>query len=408
MTMKILLLSLNYAPEQIGIGPFSAGWAEHLARAGHRVTVVTAQPYYPAWRIAAGHRNRWRRTVENGVEIVRCPHFVPRRPTGMKRVLHHASFAFAATWPMLARAIVGRPDLVVAVAPSLIAVPVARFAALLAGAKSWLHVQDFELEAALATGLLGEGFLLNVASRLERTMLASFDVTSTISLQMCRKLAAKGVPEERIRELRNWADIDAIRPLDQPSPLRDEWQISASHVALYSGNIANKQGIDLVLDAARILRGRGDIQFVICGNGPDRARLEASAADLPNVCFRDLQPRERLADLLGLASVHLLPQIAGVADLVLPSKLANMFASGRPVVATADPGTGIADEVSGAGVAVPPGDAVAFADAIASLLRDPQRRARLGQAARIKAERNWARTAILQRCDHEMRQLVFK
>ena len=406
--MKVLILSLNYAPEQIGIGPCSTGWAEHLARAGHRVTVVTAQPYYPDWRIAAGHRNLWRRTMENGVKVVRCPHYVPRQPTGVRRVLHQASFALAAMWPMLARAIVRRPDLVVAVAPSLIAAPVARFATVLAGAKSWLHVQDFELEAALSTGLLAEGFLLNAASRFERTMLSSFDVISTISPQMCRKLAAKGVPEGQIRELRNWADIDAIEPLDRPSPLRREWQISAPHVALYSGNIANKQGIDLVLDAARILRQRSDIQFVICGNGPDRARLESLAADLPNVCFHDLQPRERLADVLGLASVHLLPQIAGIADLVLPSKLANMFASGRPVVATAAPGTGIADEVRGAGVVVPPGDAATFAAAIANLLNDPDRRARLGRAARIKAERSWARSAILQRCDQEMRQLAFK
>lgn len=406
--MKILLLSLNYTPEQIGIGPFSAGWAEHLACAGHRVTVVTAQPYYPDWRITEGHSNRWQRTVESGVEVVRCPHYVPRQPSGLKRVLHQASFALAAMWPMLAHAIVRRPDLVIAVAPSLIAAPVARVAAVLAGAKSWLHVQDFELEAALAAGLLNGGFPLNIATRFERRVLTGFDVTSTISPQMCRKLAAKGVPEGQIRELRNWADIDAIKPLEQPSPFRREWQISAPYVALYSGNIANKQGVDLVLDAARILRQRGDILFVICGNGPARARLETRAADLPNVCFRDLQPRERLADLLGLASVHLLPQIAGVADLVLPSKLANMFASGRPVVTTADPGTGIADEVNGMGVVVPPGDAAAFANAIDSLLRDPDRQARLGRTARIKAERDWARAAILHRCEREMERLVFK
>jgi colanic acid biosynthesis glycosyl transferase WcaI len=121
-------------------------------------------------------------------------------------------------------------------------------------------------------------------------------------------------------------------------------------VAIYSGNIANKQGIEIVVEAARLLRHRKDLMFVVCGNGPNRARLIESSADLDNIQFHDLQPRERLSDLLGMASVHLLPQIAGAADLVLPSKLTNMLASGRAIAATAEPGTGLAAEVDGCGL----------------------------------------------------------
>ncbi|HZF46892.1 MAG TPA: glycosyltransferase, partial [Sphingomonadaceae bacterium] len=175
-----------------------------------------------------------------------------------------------------------------------------------------------------------------------------------------------------------------------------EWNITTPHVALYSGNIANKQGIELVIEAARLLQSRDDLTFVICGEGPNRARLEAEAAALPNMRLHDLQPRERLGELLGMATVHLLPQLAGAADLVLPSKLTNMLASGRPVVATADPGTGLADEVDGVGMVTPPGDAAAFAGAIASLVDDPESAARLGKAARERAEQRWSRKAILR------------
>src|SRR3546814_10977620 len=99
---------------------------------------------------------------------------------------------------------------------------------------------------------------------------------------------------------------------------------------------------------------RNDITFVLCGSGPTRPELEARAAGLTNIQFHALQPQEEFQELLGLATVHLLPQRAGAADLVLPSKLANMLASGRPVVAGAAPGSDLAISVDGCGIAVEP------------------------------------------------------
>jgi colanic acid biosynthesis glycosyl transferase WcaI len=396
--MRLLFLGLNHAPEEIGIGPYSAELLRAWVAAGNRADAVVGQPYYPQWRVLPGYRGGWRRSVEHGVRLLRCPLYVPARPTGLRRIVHHLSFAAASLAPMLWRAWRARPELVMTVAPSLIAAPVALIAARLTGAKSWLHVQDFELEAAQATGLVaGEGLLARMAAGFERRMLKGFDRVSTISPQMCAQLIAKGVPPDRVVEVRNWAEIDAIQPLAGPSPYRAEWRIAAPHVALYSGNIANKQGIEIVIEAARVLAHRTDLAFVICGDGPNRANLERLAAGLPNVQLHDLQPRERLGELLGLASVHLLPQLADAADLVLPSKMANMLASGRPVVATAAPGTGVANELSGCGVVVAPGDAAAFARAIEALIDDPARAAALGASGRERAEQCWSRDAILPR-----------
>jgi hypothetical protein len=156
-------------------------------------------------------------------------------------------------------------------------------------------------------------------------------------------------------------------------------------VCLYSGNIANKQGIEILIEVARKLHARRDILFVICGEGPNRANLQTLAQGLDNVMFHKLQPLERMQDLLGLASIHLLPQIPGAADLVLPSKLTNMLASGRPVVATAMPGTGLYDEVEGCGINVEPGDVTAMAEAIVALADAPDRRAELGRLASARA-----------------------
>lgn len=395
--MRTLIVGLNFAPEKVGIGPYTAGVAAALAAAGHGVEVVTAKPYYPAWSIDPAYRGGWRREGMGDVAVRRSPLYVPRRPSGAQRVVHHLSFALAALGPALLAAR-RRPDIVLAVAPSLLSVPVAWAAAKLAGARLWVHVQDFEVEAAFATGLVARrGWLARAALALENRLLNSADLVSTISPQMTARLVAKEVAPDRVRELRNWAEDGWSPTPGGVQKLRDEWQLRNRHVALYSGNIAAKQGIGLLIDAARLLRDRDDIVIVICGEGPNRAALAVAAAGLTNVLLRPLQPAERMGDLLALASVHLLPQLPDAADLVLPSKLANMLGSGRPVVATAAPGTGLHDEVDGCGIATPPGDATALAAAVTALIDDPARREQLGLAARRRARERWSRPALLAR-----------
>ncbi|SFS10885.1 WcaI family glycosyltransferase [Sphingomonas jatrophae] len=405
--MNILILGLNYAPEPVGIGPYTTGMATALAEAGHRVTVVAGKPYYPAWKVDPAFAGGGvRRTVEDGVRVVRVPIYVPANPNGRRRLLHHASFALRAQPEMLAEAKRAKPDLVIAIAPSLIGTVAARTTARAFGAKLWLHIQDFEVEAAFATGLLSEqGMAARAARAFERWSVAA-DRISTISPQMCAKLRALGVSEGKIVEFRNWASLDRIRPLEGPSPYRAEWGIDRPHVAFYSGNIANKQGIEIIVDAARLLARRRDLMFVVCGEGPNRERLIEAARGQDNIRFFDLQPMERLSDLLGMATVHLLPQIAGAADLVLPSKLTNMLASARPVIATAEAGTGLAQEVDGVGIVTRPEDAAGFAAAIEQLIDDPARCAALGAAARLRAEERWSKARILARFEQQVREAV--
>jgi colanic acid biosynthesis glycosyl transferase WcaI len=403
--MNVLILGLNYAPEPVGIGPYTSGMAEWLAAQGHSVTVVCAKPYYPSWRVDPAFAGAGvRRSEERGVRVVRVPIYVPAEPNGRRRLMHHASFALRAQPIMFAEARRRKPDVVIGIAPSLISTLAARSTARLSSAKLWLHVQDFEVEAAFATGLLSEAGLGARTARGFETWSLDADRISTISPQMCAKLLERGIAPEKVIEFRNWANIDQVLPLAHPSLYRAEWKVERPHVALYSGNIANKQGIEIVLEAARLLQHRRDLLFVVCGNGPNRTRLTAAAADLDNVQFHDLQPAERLSDLLGLASVHLLPQIAGAADLVLPSKLTNMLASGRPVIATALGGTGLAQEVQGCGLVTTPGDAVAFGGAITSLLDGGDQRQKFGAAARRRAEERWAKAPILARFEGQLRE----
>jgi len=135
---------------------------------------------------------------------------------------------------------------------------------------------------------------------------------------------------------------------------------------LYSGNLGAKQGLGVLLEAAERLADQRSIQFVIAGEGPARAGLMAKYGSLPTVRFLPFQPEARFSAFLGLADLHVLPQEADAADLVLPSKLGGMLASGRRILAMAAPSTELACFLTGAAILVMPGNASALAEAIAA------------------------------------------
>lgn len=398
MKMRVLVYGLNSWPEPIGVGKYTGEMAAWLAANGCEVRVVTAYPYYPGWKRYASYR-RWRysRAIEDGVTIVRCPLYVPARPSGAKRMAHLFSFAAFSLPAVIWQAVTWRPDAVIAIAPTLFAAPGAALAGWVGGARTWLHIQDFEVDAAFELGLLEGGWLRRIALRMERWLLGRFDAVSSISDNMCRRLAEKGVAEDRIQFLPNWVDTNVIRPLDNTGVIRAEFGVPADAlVALYAGNMNAKQGIETIIEAARLMPADANVHFVIAGDGPSRSRLEAMADGLGNVQFLALQPAEKLNRLLNLADIHLLPQLAGAADLVMPSKLTGMMASGRPAIALAAPGTQIAAQVAHFGLVVAPEDPAALTAAIQRLAGDDGERRRLGTEARRVAVQTLDRTSVLQ------------
>ncbi len=401
--MRILIYGLNYAPELTGIGKYSGEMAEWLAGQGHELRVVTAPPYYPEWRVHEGFaKSVFSNAVANGIAVYRCPLWVPREPTGLTRILHLFSFA-ASSFPVVLAQSLWRPDVVLVVAPSLFCAPAGWLAARLCGAKAWLHIQDFEVDAAFSLGILKNRVLQRVVQAAEGFLLRRFDRVSSISSNMVQKLSAKGVAAARQVIFPNWVDLETIHPLAGISPLREKFGIAeGAKVVLYSGNLGEKQGLDVLLDAAAKLAGNAGIRFVICGEGVERRKLEQRYAALQNVTWRDLQPADQLNMLLNLADIHALPQRAGAADLVMPSKLTGMMASGRPTVAAAVPGTEIALAVEGAGLLVPPGDPAAFAAAIERLTADLPLCRQLGAAARARAMDRMGKDAILGRFQQDL------
>ena len=396
--MRVLILGLNFAPELIGVGKYTADFAAWLGERGHQVRIVTAPPYYPDWRVGRGYAAwRYRRETVGGARVVRCPLWVPAEPSPMRRVLHLISFAVSSFVPCLWQALSWRPDVVWTVEPTSLAAPTALLAARLSGAIACLHVQDLEIEAASELRMLARSRLYRMIRAGYGWLLRRFDLVSTISERMRRRLVAHGVGEERLCLFPNWVDTGAILPLAEGSRLRAKLGFGADHlIVLYAGSMGEKQGLEGLAAVVDRLADCPAIQFVLCGAGAARPRLERLLARRPNVTLLPLQPREWLNDLLNLADIHILPQRAEAARFALPSRLGGMLASGRPVVAQAAGGE-LARAARAGGVAVAPDEPASMARAIRALGADDERRRRLGRAARRFAETHLDRELIIQR-----------
>lgn len=402
--MRILVYTLNYSPELTGIGKYAGEMCEWLSARGHEVRVITAPPYYPEWRIHDGYSGRSYRTEDLcGVRVIRCPLWVPKRATGLKRVIHHLSFAVS-TLPVAMRQVWWRPDVIMMMEPPITCAPIALLAARLCGARSWLHVQDFEVDAAFDLGLLPAP-AKPIVRWLEQMLMRGFDRVSTISQRMFERLAEKGVETWRSSLFRNWVDCRAIRPLSSSTTLRRKLNVPESaFVVSYSGNMGEKQGLEVVVEAARLMRDDERVVFVLCGAGSARPKLETLASGLDNIRWLPLQPAETLNEFLNLADAHLLPQRADATDLVMPSKLCGMLASGLAVIATVHPGTEIAETLQHAGVITAPGDATALVDAIDRVRRDEISRKNMGVFARQYAEKHLSADAVLGQFERELLQ----
>jgi colanic acid biosynthesis glycosyl transferase WcaI len=366
---RILIHTMNFYPELIGVGKYLGELAFSLAEMGHRVEVVAAPPHYPEWKVRVAYRGWWYRWEEiKGVWALRCP-LVTGNGVGIWRLLAPLSFAAFAAPAVFYRILRTRPDVAMCVEPTLFSAPATLLAGKIVGARTVLYVQDLEVDAAFQVGHLKSGWIRSLALRWERALLRRFDLTVTISQRMRAALLRKGAEAESTVILRNWVDLATIQPLprDARNAYRDAWAIpDDAFVVLYSGQMGKKQALNFVLDAAARCLDQPRLRFVFVGDGPAKAELIETYGRMPNVSFHPLQPAERLNELLNAADLHILPQIRAAADLVLPSKLGGMLASGRPVLATVDADTELARLLEGVALRVAPEDSAALAEAIAA------------------------------------------
>lgn len=374
--MRITLWGINYAPEATGIAPFTTGLGEYLHARGHQVEVLTAFAYYPKWEKAESDRGRLYRTErKNGVCLYRCWHYVPRKASAARRILHEFSFCITS----LVRGLFApRPDVYVVVSPPLGLGFVAWLLSRIKRRPFVFHIQDLQPDGAAGLGMLNQSPLLRALYLLERFAYAKAAAVSAITPGMVRMIREKGVPAGKAWLFPNW-----IREKKREASPKGQFRSvqgyrSDEFLAVYSGNLGRKQGIDGIIEAARILAAEAEpaesgarVRIIIVGAGAERAALEKRIASLrlPNLRLLPLLSDSDYAAMLNDVDVGLVTQAAGAGHFCFPSKLLSLLNAGVPVVTSADAGSELAQVVADGqfGVNVEPGRPELLAAALKKL-----------------------------------------
>ena len=406
--MHLLVIGINYYPEQTSVGPFTTGLCEHLVGQGHRVSVITAFPYYPQWRVHDEYRGMlYKHEQINRVDVKRVIHFVPSRPRDLiQRLLHDISFSFNA---LLAISRVGPFDGIFCSSPPPFVPTIAWIASRVRGVPFAMKLTDLATDAALALKIMRGGNRLTYWAR----MIEDFNYSQAAGISvLCsvfkQRLIERGVAPNKIYLVPDWADVESIRPLPRDNDFRRRNGLAdGDFIALHTGNMGLKQGLHTVVEAARISEvpsaSIGRTMWLLVGDGEERRQLQESAAGcgLSTMRFLPLQSTEMFPYVLAAADVLLLIQRASVTDTVIPSKLLTYMASGRPIVASVNSNSEAAVRIREAdcGLILPPEDPQSLVNAIKYLHSNPGEGQRLGRNGRKYVAEHFSKQTVLSLYD---------
>jgi colanic acid biosynthesis glycosyl transferase WcaI len=404
--MRIIVWGINYAPEFTGIAPHNVALCEFLHNLGDDVRMISTFGYYPTWtKRPEDMRQLYRTDVINGVPVHRCWHFVPARASVLKRILHEATFIFTSTLRVLS---LPAADVYVIVSPPLLLGAAAWLVTRLKRAPFVFHVQDLQPDAALKLGMLRAGRLTRALLALEAFAYAKAARVSSITRGMLDVFRGKGVPESKLVYFPNAV---ALRDASSPPPcgkFRERFGFAPDEfLAVYAGNLGVKQGLDVLLETAPLLR-TPRVRIVICGDGAQREALAHRVRELKlrNVTMIPLQEGEDYRALLADADVCFITQQAGSGNSFFPSKLLGLLAEAKPVVTVAASECELALSLAEGkfGVNILPGHPRQLADLLEALAQDPQRLAEYGAAGRRYVEQ-FDKTGVFQNFAKELESL---
>jgi colanic acid biosynthesis glycosyl transferase WcaI len=347
---RILLIGHNFAPEPTGIGKYSGEMMHWLSKKGNDCTVVTTYPYYPYWKVQSPYKNRWYKREyvsfpenDEKLTIYRCPLYVPQALNGINRILHDFSFVFSMFFVILKLILFDKSfDYIITVAPPFHLGYLSLLYRKLRGGKLIYHIQDLQIEAAHESNLLKGEKLFNFLYKAEKVILKNSDVVSSISHGMINRVQLK--VDRKVVFFPNWVETSVFFPVNDKNRLKELWGFNKDQfICLYSGSIGEKQGLENIIYAAENLRDNTRIQFVICGTGPYKSKLQNIVLDkkLKNVTFLPLQDKKCFNDFLNVADLHLIIQKAYIGDLVMPSKLPTILSAGGVCLVTAEKNTSL-------------------------------------------------------------------
>ncbi len=408
--MRILVLIIQYPPDVNTSGALMGQLCEGLAARGHDVSVLTSFPHYEKFRVWDEYRGKlFESDLRNGVDVKRTWVFANGGKQNMlNRLLSYLSFNALAT--IAGSTSRQKYDVILCSNGSFFSGLAATVIGRLKGAPFIYNVQDLYPETPVQSGQISNKLVISALEKLEHFMYAQASHVSVIAPTFRDNLLRKQVPPHKVATIPNFVDVDFIRPHPKDNAFSRAHALADKFVVSHAGNLGYVYDLDALLDVAQLVGFEPEIQFLIVGDGVERARLQARAQTLGlhNVRFLPFQPRDQLPLLRATSDVQLALYRSGSARFSMPSKVYEIMASGRPVLASADADSDLWRLVSGTGcgLCVEPHQPEALAAALLRLYRDADLRARMAACGRNEAVRAYSREAIVAQYESLCRVLV--
>jgi colanic acid biosynthesis glycosyl transferase WcaI len=382
--MKILILSQEYAPEEISSAILSQELAEDLVKRGHKVTCVTRVPNYPLGIVFPGYKNMlFQQEDLNFVKVIRVWSFINSKKGFWHRALSFGSYSLLAFFGGL---FAGKPDLIVSYSPPL---PLGLSAWLLS--VLWhipwlLRVEDVFPEAAVAAGVMKNRMAIRVFDNLAGFLYDRANHISLICNAFARLLIARGVDNQKISITPVWADPDIVVPESKNNQFREKFGLDNKFVLMYAGILGHTSALEDIANAALFLKENNTINFVVVGEGVKKDWLVQYKKEhkLENLILLPFQPRTGFPEMLAAADVGLVTLNEKMAQYSLPHKIFNIMASQRPVLAVAPARSDLAELIvlGNFGIVVPPQKPALLVNAILEMQTQPTRLQILGENGR--------------------------
>jgi len=406
--MKILILHMRFDPDLTGTGPLVTDLAVDLAAYGDEVTVVTSMPHYGRQDVPAEYRGRLlHRSNFHGVDVWRTFVYVPTNPSGFHRSINYLSYTFMS---VIAGILSGRQDAILCVNPPITVGFSGWLVSMVRSAPMVFNVQDVWPDCLVIIGQVRNPLLIPIFQYLEKFIYRVSTRVTVLSEGMKQKLMGKGVREDKVVVIPNWANVDHIRPVPKENDFRETYDLNGRFLVMFAGNLGYNAVLDTVLDAANLLQYDTRIRFLIVGEGNAKAGLmeRAQALKLTNVQFLPTQPKEVLPEMLGAADVSLVTLNHQLGQLNVPSKTYSIMASGRPVLAAVPEDSEIARLLreGDCGVWVPPENPQALAQAIQELSQQPELLHRYGANGRHYVVDHFDRHVLTRRYHQLLHQIA--
>ena len=410
--MKIIVLAINYHPEIVGCAKFTKEFVDWVSKKAKQVIVITTNPFYPEWKCKF---NRYNKSLNRNILIIRCPIYVPKKINGLKRIIHYLSF-FITSMPIVIYFGFKNIDLAFTMCPTILSSPTLIMISFLKKLffrkklVTWIHFADLEIEAAFKLNFLKNKFLKQFLLFFEKVILKNFDLISSISFYMLEKIKLKTSKDKNIFYLPDFIDTKKFNNLYENkkiNPYAKELSFKEDKfVVMYSGSINEKMACKTLINAIKNLSYRKDLIWIICGDGPKRIFLEESLKDLKNVFFYDFQPFNKLPYWLDVGDIHLIPQKLSSVEFCLPSKLLGILAIGKPVIGIAPSNSELGKVLDKYGIRLASEDSKEMSNAIIKTIENRKFRHSLSNKGKIYIERFYEKENILNDMYEKVKNII--